>query len=149
MEEDIKIPDRLREAGKQLPFSVPDNYFETFQQRLQDRMQQEKQVPGFTRVIQLVRPRLSYAAVIAGFLMISFFAARQILQSNQQQTLNSSELAEIMDYYLIDYDDELLYETLSELPEEQVINPLQEDPDEIFDYLDAEDIDYSLFLDDN
>jgi hypothetical protein len=149
MKEDDKIPDRLREAGKQLPFSVPDNYFETFQQRLRDRIQQEKQVPGFARVIQLVRPRLSYAALIAGLLMISFFAARQILQSNRQLSLDNYELAEIVDYYLIDYDEELLYETLSELPEEEIINPLQENSDEIFDYLDAEDIDYSLLIDDN
>jgi len=149
MKEDNKIPDILSGAGKQLPFSVPDNYFETFQGRLQDRMKQEEHVPLISTVIQFLRPRMSYAAIIAGFLVISFFASRQIIQSNRQLSLDSFELAELVDYYLVDYDEELLYENLSQLPEEDVSNPLEENSDEILEFLDADGIDYSLLIDDN
>jgi len=149
MKEDNKIPDIISGAGKQLPFTLPDNYFETFQERLRDRMQQREHAGGFTRVIQFVRPRMSYAAIIAGFLMISYFAFRQIVQSNRQLSMDYVELAEIVDYYLVDFDEDMLYETLSELPEEEVISPLKDNSDEIFEYLNADGIDYSLLIDDN
>ncbi len=149
MKENNKIPDILSSAGKKLPFTLPDNYFETFQGRLQDRMKQQERAGSFTTVIQFLRPRMSYAAIIAGFLVISFFASRQIIQSSRELSLDNFELAEIVDYYLVDYDEELLYESLSELPEEEVINPLEKNSDEIFEYLDTDGIDYSLLIDDN
>jgi len=149
MEEDNKIPEKLTGAGKKLPFTVPENYFDTFPQRLRDRMNEKQSVPALTRVVEFIRPRMSYAAVIAGIILVTFFGLRQIFLMNGPESIDNFELAEIVDFYLVEYDDALLYESVAELPEDEVANPLEENSDEILEYLTAEGIDYSLLIEEN
>lgn len=143
------IPENLEKAGKELPFRVPENYFEDFPGRLQDRLNQERQIPVHRRAFSFVRPHLGLAALIAGIALVTWFGYHQFIVNNQNVTLDSYELSTIVDYYLHDYDEDLLISTLMERGEESRLSPLEDNSDEIMDYLTVDGIDYSLLIDDN
>lgn len=149
MNEEPKIPEKIAGAGKQLPFGIPDRYFEEFRTRLQDRIHGTEPSKTRTGLIRMVRPAMGYAALVAGFLIIAFFAVRQITGPGQHDLPDTPELAEMVDYYLVDYDEELLYETLSDLQDVQELTPLADQSDEIFDYLSVDGVDDVLLIDEN
>jgi len=149
MENNGYIPENLKKAGKELPFRVPGNYFENFPGRLQDRLNQEQQIPVYRRLFTFVRPHLDLAALIAGIALVTWFGYHQLIVNNQNVTLDSYELSTIVDYYLHDYDEDLLISTLIESGEETSLSPLEDNSDEIMDYLTVDGIDYSLLIDDN
>ena len=94
----------------------------------------------------MMRSYQSVAALIAGIVLITFFGLRMIISSNGNGTLNSYELSEIVDYYMVDYDDELIYNTILDSETEIDIQPLKEYSEEIMEYLEDEGIDYSLLI---
>jgi hypothetical protein len=116
-------------TGKKNPFTVPDNYFGSFPERLRQRLDAE-QVPEkhvTERVWQLLRPRLALAAAILGFALIGYFGIRTFVQV-EQETINADRITEYIDFYQNDYSEYYLISLLDE-------NDL--DPDDI--YLDETD----------
>jgi len=148
MENDDHIPENLRRAGKEHPFRVPDNYFESFAGRLQERIYKEKPVPASGRLIRFLKPALSMAAIITGALLITWFGYRQVTLNDQNGTLDNFELSDIVDYYLPDYDEDLLMSTIIETGDEAGLKPLESYSDDIYDYLNVDGIDYSLLIND-
>ena len=67
MDNNFQIPENLKKAGKEHPFRVPENYFENFAGRLQDRINKEQKVPAAARLITMARPYLGMAAMIPQF----------------------------------------------------------------------------------
>jgi hypothetical protein len=149
MEHNGHIPENLKNAGKELPFTVPDNYFEDFPGRLRDRLSREHPVASSGRLVSLARPYLSVAAIIAGIVLITWFAYHQVNVSNRNVSLDNYELSDIVDYYLNDYDEDILISTLTENGDVNGMAPLENYSDEIMDYLNADGIDYSLLINDN
>jgi hypothetical protein len=149
MENNGYIPENLEKAGKKLPFRVPEDYFENFPGRLRDRLNLEQQSLADGRLFAFVKPYLSLAALIAGIALVAWFGYHQFNVNSRNNTFNSYELSTIVDYYLHDYDEDLLISTLIESGEETNLSPLEDYSDEIMDYLTVDGIDYSLLIDDN
>jgi hypothetical protein len=68
------IPDILREAGKELPFRIPDRYFDDFQARLQARLENEIKVSPERKIthIRYLRPAIGLAAACAAIALLVF-----------------------------------------------------------------------------
>ncbi len=133
-------------SGKDFPFKVPEGYFDQFAERLQARMQDEKERSWTSRTYQLIRPQLAIAAIIIGIMAISYTGIRIML--NERTTEPSMmEIAYALDNYLYDINDDLLINTiLDEDIEIEWINGGYES-DDIMDYLIEEEIDYTNLVD--
>ena len=146
MKEQKNNTDFLEKAVKELPFKTPDGYFDQFAERLQTRMQQEEQLSWMGRTYQLIRPQLAMAAIIIGFVAISYTGIRIILNDRATEP-TIMEIAYALDDYLYDMDDELLISTIIEEDIEiDWINGGYES-DDIMDYLMEEEMDYTNLID--
>lgn len=145
-----RFADRLQnriQGKKHLPFTVPEGYFDRFADRLQDRLQQEEKQSWIGRTYQLIRPRLAVAAIIIGFMIISYTGIKIILnERGAEPTL--MEIANVLDDYVYEIDDELLISTIVE--EEIEIDWINGgyESDDIMDYLMEEEIDYASLIND-
>ena len=146
MNEQENNNDFLEKAGKELPFKAPVGYFDQFAERLQIRMQQEEKLSWMGRTYQLIRPQLAMAAIIIGFVAISYTGIRIILNDRTTEP-TIMEIAYALDDYLYDMDDELLISTIIEEDIEiDWINGGYES-DDIMDYLMEEEMDYTSLID--
>jgi hypothetical protein len=68
------IPDIFQEAGKELPFRVPDGYFDDFQARLQARLGNELRVSPERKITRLryLKPAMGLAAACAAVALLVF-----------------------------------------------------------------------------
>ncbi len=91
---DFKLPGNAKEN----PFSVPEDYFNTFSSSLAKRMkfEEESEIRPTVTLWKRVRPHLALAAVIAGFALISLTALQLILgeKSNSDSYYNLGFLDE-------------------------------------------------------
>ena len=98
-------------AGNSNPFTVPEGYFDTFQERLMERIETEdvKSKPLQT-LIRILRPVL---AMVASFVLIFFIIYIPIKQIGFS-TAEKSRVNEmgIMDYYIIN--DRAIYEAFTQ-----------------------------------
>ena len=97
-----------RPASKNNPFGVPEGYFESFSERLQERIRQEEEtrVP-LRRIGRSTRFRVAMAAAVLGVALISYTLIRfQALNSNGPGTYPDIALLEQFD--LIDDNSYLL-----------------------------------------
>lgn len=113
MNKDRETNDKLDGMKKDLPFSLPENYFENFPERLRDRLE-TRQKSGFVeKTYKLVRPQLAIAAVLAAFILLGYFIVRSTLDTGRQNE-NIEEYAVIIDYYIYDFDDEAIMAVFTE-----------------------------------
>lgn len=103
MEENKKIS--LDSIGKDLPFTVPENYFEDF------AVQMDAQVSGkVVSVKRMVRSWLYMAAMFVGILLIGrgFYSIYQNKMENtekiEQYILSQIDDATLLDFYLEEFD---------------------------------------------
>ncbi len=75
-----------RESLKKHPFGIPDGYFESFSERLQERIRQEEEsnVP-VRRIGTSTRFRLAMAAAVLGVAMISYTVIRSIALNSETE----------------------------------------------------------------
>lgn len=149
MQNDNKIPGAGRKGEN--PFSVPGNYFETFPQRLQQRLNEDSPAVStpWQKILVVIKPQLAAAAVIAVLLISGYLGLRNFV-FQQDMMLTNEEIAgymelhqhEFSDYYFLSMLDEDLY------PEEffldQAMYPA--DRDTYVDYLYNSDIDMELIV---
>jgi len=90
-----EIPEGLREVGKELPFRVPDHYFDDFQARLQIQLDKEKAFAGNQRslYIKYIKPALGLAAAFAAVFLLVFVPVRLVTRPEAlvQNNLSSEE----------------------------------------------------------
>jgi hypothetical protein len=80
------IPDILREAGKELPFRIPDRYFDDFQARLQVRLENEiKDSPE--RKITQIRHLIPAIGLVAACAVIALLVFNPFRWNNGQADL--------------------------------------------------------------
>jgi hypothetical protein len=104
---DRKIADKLEGMKKDLPFSLPENYFENFQEKLRERLETRQKSGFFEKTYRLVRPQFAVAAALAGFILLGYFIVKSTLNAGKQ-TNAVEEYAEVIDYYIYDFDDETI-----------------------------------------
>ncbi len=146
MAEKNNIPDHLSKTSRKLPFMVPENYFEELPSRIQERILEKVYKPVPQRIITFIRPKLALAAVIIGFLVIGYMGLKLLLPGENGKTENITQITEMIDYYLYEYDEELIINAVLELEEEIILPADNGSLDEIYDYLSNDDFDYSVLM---
>jgi hypothetical protein len=78
-----EIPESLREAGKGLPFRVPEHYFDDFQARMQVRLGEEEvlSVNHRSAFVRYIVPALSMAAALAAVFLLVFVPVHMVTKS--------------------------------------------------------------------
>jgi hypothetical protein len=149
MQNDNKIPGSGRKGEN--PFSVPGNYFETFPQRLRQRLDEEKQVVStpWEKILVVIKPQLAVAAVIAVLLISGYFGLRNFV-FQQDMMLTNEEIAGYMELYQHEFSDYYFLSMLDDdlYPEEFYLDQSMypADPDVYMDYLYNSDIDIELII---
>jgi hypothetical protein len=88
---------KLQEAGRDLPFRVPQQYFDDFPSRLQSRIAQESQsaMAKNIRFIDYLKPALGLAAAFAAVFMLiyqpAYMITNQVAISKNATTNNLDE----------------------------------------------------------
>lgn len=145
MDESSNISPRLTKIKRGNPYSVPENYFEELPGRIQEAIHVQKEtepVKPFT--FRAIRPQLAVAASIIAFAVIGYFGYKLIHSDNSASELTSDELAEYVEYYSSEIDEDLFIELLDEnkLPKANFFDL----SDEIITYLVDENIDYQSII---
>lgn len=141
------IPDKLGTHGKELPFTVPDSYFDDLPGRIQDRLTESGQ-PKRQTIVRTIRPRLAIAAMFIGFITLGYAGFRLLSERADALYMSEKELVEVMEYFVYDLDEDML---ISAYIESGIV--LSDDsPDaqteELIQYLSEEDIDLNGLMND-
>jgi hypothetical protein len=89
MDELKKIAPELSKIKKENPFRVPENYFEDFSARLQERLEAEKAgVPkNQNRIIQFLKPALGLAASFTLIFMLAYWPLKTLTPNKQASNI--------------------------------------------------------------
>ena len=117
MNKDRKKTDLQQEKLKERPFGVPEGYFESFADRLQERIREEEssQKP-VRRIITGTKFRIALAAALVGLALISYSIIR-INATGNGANGSFPELAFFEELQVFD-DDRYLYDLIDEMEEE-------------------------------
>jgi hypothetical protein len=126
----------LSKSTKDNPFKVPENYFDTFSERVQERIEAEEK-PHKTPTLQMLQPYLWMAACVIGFVIVAKvilpgiitpdYKIRQISQVDSQ--LIETEIPTTLE------ESDFLFSTTTDASDEEII-----------DYLSEEDIDTDILI---
>ena len=154
MDELKNIESKLSGIKKDNPFKLPDGYFDSFQQRLTDRIEAEQSGSKVWRFLTFTRPQLIYISSFVVIVLITFGLFKLINNREQVPQLTHNEIADLIEEDIYNYEEEMLVETYAELEieEDVVVESVIEEPvtnitgdnnytEEIIDYLTEEDID--------
>jgi hypothetical protein len=149
MKENNDIGSNIDRMGKKRPFTVPEGYFNSFPEKIRERLQNEEvsAVSLPERVWQVLRPQLSLAAMITGFAVVGYIGFNTLITS-ESQLLSDEVITEYVDYYQHDFSDYYLLSMLDfdDLELEDV--GYYDDADAYMDYLYMDDIDIELIISD-
>jgi hypothetical protein len=91
MDELKKIAPELSKIKKENPFRVPENYFEDFSARLQERLELEKAgvQKNQSRIIRFLKPAIGLAAGFALIFMLSYWPLKMFTPNELANNSNS------------------------------------------------------------
>jgi len=138
-----EIPNVLEGMDKELPFRVPDHYFDDFQARLQARMEMEAvHLPGKRiTLINYLKPVLGLAAAFAAVFLLVFFPVRMITKQDTF-ALNEMSNEEEKIINLVEYvDDHTFFNLLVDDPTENKM-----EGQELEVYIASNFSDYDIYL---
>lgn len=128
----------LSKSPQKNPFKVPENYFDTLNDKIQERIEAEEQ-PQKRDVIQILKPYLWMAASVAGFVLIlkmvlnvtvdPQYKIEQISQIDSQQINIQNQIPESLQ------EDEYLWGS-----------SIDATSDEILDYLSEQNLDAETLI---
>lgn len=142
-ENDDIVPD-FGGKSRENPFQVPDGYFESFTDRLQERIAdaapQEKQPIG------VLRPKLIYILGLFLILLVSYPVYRMVTGHSRNNLKNEQNLAGLAEYSLENIDESTLIEAL---PDEKIEPPqaISISREELLRYIEDENIDPASITD--
>ena len=136
-EELHKIAPTLSKIEKKNSYEVPDGYFDTFPQRLQERLYPHKEVSFAGKLVQFVKPHLALATMMVGVFIIAFLGIKLFTPEN----INNIEavnvgMADMLEYELNEMDEISLMEMLA-AEEDVEVTTYEEDAyiEEAIEYL--------------
>ena len=144
MDELKNISPKLSRLKKEVPFKVPDNYFDDFSARLQMKLEAEKKnvVTPKNRIVQFLKPALGLAASFALIFMLVYWPLKSFTPSQEatndlQIEMPDSEYLNIVE----GMDDNSFYALLEESAESVDLND-----EELLSYVSANVSDYDIYL---
>ena len=144
MVEQHNIPEEIRGVSNKNPFRVPMNYFEELPMRIQERLDDGR--TGI-KVIEMLRPRLAYAAMIAVLITVGFLGMRYLMFNNTLNNLSADEIENAIEYFGYEFEDEMLISALVESDIEYFPDFSEVEADQIIEYLADDYIDFSEIMD--
>ncbi len=145
MDESSNISPRLTKIKRGNPYSVPENYFEELPVRIREVIHVQKETePVKLFIFRAIRPQLAVAASIIALAVIGYFGYKLIHSDNSASELTSGEIAEYVEYYSSEIEEDMFIEMLEEnkFPEADY----RDLSDEIIIYLVDENIDYQSIV---
>ncbi len=142
MKMDRKKPDLQQEALKNHPFGVPEGYFESFAERLQERIKEEESSKVPVRKIGTATRWVAAAAAVLAAALITTSIIRFTTAESAEGLYPDMALLEEMQ--VLD-DDRYLYELLGE----EVVAELDEDEafaSQAIEYLAINDVEMDLIF---
>lgn len=141
MEELRNISPQLSKIKKDIPFGVPDNYFDNFSARLQLKLEAEEAVlpNSKNRIIQFLKPALSLAASFALIFMLVYWPLKTFIPNQVASNGNQSEqgISDMEYVNMVEGIDEYSFFALLEEPsgsenfsDEEIMSYLQENSSE-------------------
>lgn len=137
MDKKKNIPGKLDELKKENPFSVPEGYFDSFQEKLQRKIRSEEETPARKTAILNI-PRVAWISGVAAVFIIGFVLTKGLIGLDRNQPLSQEEIAYAIEQDIYDLDEYELMETLDEMSLEEESGNVYSD--EIILYLLDEDI---------
>jgi len=138
------IPEEIPGLSREIPFSVPENYFSVLPSRIQERLS-ETQTVSISRN-STVRRGLALAAMFIGLVTIGYFGLRMILGGQDDRMLSGEDVSSAIEYYGYQFDDEMLMAAFVESDISQNLQDADNETDVIIEYLSSEEIDFDEML---
>lgn len=116
MEDSDISANRLPEAGRELPFRIPQHYFEDFPARLQSRIELENTtgIARSVRFIDYLKPALGLAAAFAAVFLIVYWPASLITNNKLLSKNNHGDAMEERIINMVEYVDDHTFFSLLE-----------------------------------
>lgn len=133
MDELKKIAPELSKIKKENPFRVPENYFEDFSARLQERLETEKMGvhKNQNRVIQFLKPAIGLAAGFALIFTLSYWPLRIFTPNEQAENIT-----------IVNSESEMLYASWVEGIDENSFYAMLDNPNGSVDFTDDDLADF-------
>jgi len=142
MNNDPEIQNLPEGMKKELPFTVPEDYFENFPLRLMERIEKERKFRIFEKPHRSMRTTLAIAAAFAA-LILGGYAIIKLSLNKGNETEQVQEFADVIDYYIYDFDDETIETVFNGETDLNYLNNIYKE-EELVNYLsEDDDIDYS------
>jgi hypothetical protein len=150
MKEFKKIAPESSKINKELPFRVPENYFDDFSSRLHSKLETETDVPqNKGRVIRMLKPILGLAASFALIFMLVYWPIKSFLPDYLAKTEQNIEIITIEEDSYISYVERIDENSFFALIRGVFTSDDAEDDftdEDLLNYLSANISDYDLYL---
>ncbi len=141
MDELKNMAPNLSKIKKETPYRVPDDYFDNFASRLDEKISSQNEQERRKNIFIVAKPYLAVAASIAVLMIIAFSVFRIVEIKHTPDVLTKDEIMAYIKDDIYDYDETTIVENLSS---ENVTSPKNELSDqEIIEYLQNEGVDVS------
>lgn len=145
MDELKNISPELSKINKDVPFGVPDNYFDNFSARLQLKLEAEKDAVSKpkNRIVQFLKPALSLAASFALIFMLVYWPLKTFIPDHvaNNGNVNEPEITEMEYLSMVEGIDEYSFLALLEEPSGSV----DFSDEEIVSYLQTNSSEYEIY----
>ena len=139
MDELKNIAPNLSKLKKDLPFGVPDHYFESFPANLQEKIHSHKKDSFAGRNVVILKPYLAAAVILIVALVAGNMIFRKV-SSQKSDDRFRTEISEVVEQELYSISEEIIVEVMeADLMEETITAPAGSD--EMIDYLLNADLD--------
>jgi hypothetical protein len=130
--------------SRKFPFGVPDNYFDDFPSRIQERLSETKE-PSIPRLFP-VRRVIAMAAMFIGLVTVGYFGLKMIQNGQDARMLSGEDVSTAIEYFGYQFDDDMLIAAIVESDID--IDPQDNDfeSEVIIEYLLNEEIDFDTIL---
>jgi hypothetical protein len=132
MEDDSDILKKLESLKKQDVFKVPDNYFDTFVPRLQDKIHANEAKKQSVFAVFKQKPALAYSTIFVCAVFIAFVGLKTIwpmIQNSSSKQMKTEEIALFLDNQAFSIDDATLANSMD--TEKEIVKPHTEQNDTI------------------
>jgi len=145
-----KIAPETSEIKKELPFRVPENYFDDFSARLQTRLKADSHAipPPRNRFIRYLKPALGLAASFALVFMLVYWPVKEFLPgylAKSSVVIDTTEDDDQYFTYIENIDENSFYALITDPANEMGEEEGNLDDEELMNYLSSNVSDYELF----
>ena len=140
------IAPKLHSIKKDSPFKVPEDYFENFARRIQDKISEEKNLSAYQRIAIAVKPMLKLAAAFVLLALFAYLITYFITDNTKNNDINyaSNDQVNVSEQYILDNAENT--DIISVMNNDSTTESNDIESDKIIDYLVNENVDYLAYI---